>query len=156
MIKYSKYYWLFMAGFLGGLAEVIWVGLYSLTTNVQISDIGSAITATLYPPGIEFYLAPVLGLIIHMALSVLLAFGFGSLLWPMVERKFHYKAAAMVASIVTLSIVWKVNFFLLLPMWNPDFIGLLPLSVTLTSKLLFGLTMGSVLTIYQHRLSRNN
>ena len=153
MINNSKSYWLFMAGFLGGLAEVIWISLYSLSTNLQISNIGAAITATLYPSAIELYLAPVLGLVIHMVLSVLLAFGFGFLLWPVVERVFHNKATAMIASIATLSIVWKVNFFVLLPIWNPEFINLLPLSVALTSKILFGLTMGLVLTIYQHRLS---
>ena len=156
MTKHSKNYWLFIAGFFGGLAEVVWVGLYSLTSNVQISVIGGAVTATIYPPASDIYLAPVLGLVIHMALSVLLAFGFGSLLWPVIERKFHCKAAAMIASITTLSVVWKINFFLLLPIWNPEFISLLPLSVTLVSKILFGLAMGVVFMIYQQKNSLTN
>ena len=41
--------------------------------------------------------------------------------------------------------VWAVNFYILLPAWNPGFVALLPLSVTLISKLLFGLAMGIVI-----------
>jgi hypothetical protein len=155
MNTHSKYYWLFLAGLLGGLAEVVWIGLYSLTVNTQISAIGGAIAATVYPPSADLYIAPVLGLVIHMVLAILLAFGFGSLLWPVIERAFHYKATALIASIATLVIVWKVNFFLLLPIWNPEFVSLLPLTVTLASKILFGLTMGTVLTIYQQKFSLN-
>jgi hypothetical protein len=156
MNTHSKYYWFFLAGFMGGLAEVVWIGLYSFTVNAQISVIGRAITATVYPPGADFYLAPVLGLVLHMLLSVLLAFAFGSLLWPAIERVFHYKSAALIASVATLAIVWKVNFFLLLPIWNPEFVSLLPLTVTLASKILFGLTMGIVLTLYQQRFPLDN
>ncbi len=155
MNTHAKYYCLFVAGFIGGLAEVVWIGLYSFTVNMPMSDVGRAIAATVYPASAELYLAPVLGLVIHMVLSVLLAFGFGSLIWPMVERMFHNKTTTMVASIATLAIVWKINFFLLLPVWNPEFVSILPLTVTFASKILFGLAMGSVLT-YQHRLSPDN
>lgn len=149
MTKHSQYYWLFIAGFLAGLAEVVWIGFYSLITDMQLSQVGSAITATVYSHSSEFYLSPVLGLMIHMVLSVLLAFGFGLLLWPIIERMFRFKAATMIASVATVVIVWKINFFLLLPMWSSEFIGLMPLSVTLISKILFGMTMGTVLTVYQ-------
>jgi hypothetical protein len=40
--------------------------------------------------------------------------------------------------------VWAVNFFLALPRINPGFIALLPYSVTLISKLLFGLSAATV------------
>lgn len=147
----SKYFWLIIAGLLGGLAEVVWISIYTFTTNAQLSEIGYGITATIYPAGADFMLAPVFGLIIHMALSILLALGFGTLLWPLIESRFQYKNITLIASVVTLAVVWKVNFFLLLPIWNPEFVSLLPLPVTLASKILFGLSMGAVLTIYQHR-----
>lgn len=150
---HSKYFWLLMAGLLGGLAEVVWVGFYSLSIGTQLSEIGRGIAATVYPASSGLYIAPALGLLIHMVLSVLLAFGFGALLWPLVERTFHNKAAALIASVATLAVVWKVNFFVLLPIWNPEFVSLLPLTVTLASKILFGLAMGAVLTIYQRKLS---
>ena len=152
----SRYSWLFIAGFMGGLAEVVWICLYSFTANMPLSDIGRAITTTVYPHSMEFALAPVLGLVIHMILSILLAFGFGALLWPLVERIFHNKAAVMITSIASLAVVWKVNFFLLLPIWNPEFINLLPFTVTFASKILFGLTMGTVLTFYQQRPALGN
>ena len=152
MNKSSKFQWLLLAGVFGGLAEVIWIALYAFVTGAALSPIGSAITSTVYPAASELLLAPVLGLIIHMSLSVLLAFGFGLLIWPLMARFFHFKQAALLASIVTLAIVWKINFFLLLPVWNPEFIGLLPLSVTLTSKLLFGVAMGMVLSVYQQKV----
>lgn len=156
MNRYSKNYWLFLAGVLGGLIEVIWIGLYSLTTNIQLSAIGGAITATIYPASAGLTLAPILGLVIHMVLSVILALGFGSLLWPVVERTFHYRATTLVASIATLVIVWKINFFLLLPVWSPEFVTLVPLAITLVSKILFGIVMGTVLTIYKQRYLPNN
>ncbi len=151
MKTHSKYYWLLIAGLAGGLAEVIWISLYSLTAGIQVAEIGSAITTTVYPPGTVLYLAPVLGLAIHMILSVILAFIFGSIIWPVIERLFHHSTVAIIASITTLGIVWKVNFFLILPIWNPEFITLLPLTVTLASKILFGFAMGMVLTIYRQR-----
>ena len=147
MNTHSKYYWFLIAGLLGGLSEVVWISLYSLATNIQLSDIGSAITATIFPSSIEFYLAPLMGLAIHMILSILLAFGFGLLLLPLIEQVVYSKATTILfTSIITLVIVWKVNFFLLLPIWNPEFISLIPMSITLISKILFGLTMGIVLS----------
>lgn len=151
MRTHSKYYWLLIAGLAGGLIEVIWISLYSLTVSTQVTEIGSAIATTVYPASTEFYLAPVLGLAIHMILSVILAFIFGSLIWPVIERLFHHSTVAMIASITTLAIVWKINFYLVLPIWNPEFITLLPLTVTLASKVLFGLAMGAVLTIYRQK-----
>lgn len=153
MNTHSKYYWLLIAGLLGGLAEVVWIGFYSLSVDAQISEIGRGIAATVYPASAGFYLAPAIGLVIHMTLSILLAFGFGSLLFPLVEHTFHYRTAVMIASVTTLVAVWKVNFFLLLPIWNPEFVSLLPLEITLASKIIFGLTMGAVLTSYQQKLS---
>ncbi len=151
MRTHSKYYWLLIAGLAGGLIEVIWISLYSLTVSTQVTEIGSAIATTIYSPSTEFYLAPVLGLAIHMILSVILAFIFGSIIWPVIERIFHHSTVAMIASITMLAIVWKVNFYLILPIWNPEFIALLPLTVTLASKVLFGLAMGTVLTIYRQK-----
>jgi hypothetical protein len=44
-----------------------------------------------------------------------------------------------------LIIVWAVNFLVVLPVLNPAFIVLLPDSVTLFSKMLFGTAMALVL-----------
>ena len=44
-----------------------------------------------------------------------------------------------------LALVWTLNFFIILPWLNPAFVTLMPYSVSLASKLLFGVTMGIVL-----------
>ena len=145
----SRFKWLLLAGVFGGLSEVIWVSLYSTLNGTSVAAIGTAITATFYANTNGLVLAPVIGLVIHMGLSVLLAFGFGLLICPLVEQRFQFKQSALIASVITLAIVWKINFFLLLPAWNPEFISLLPISVTLVSKLLFGVAMGLVLSVQQ-------
>jgi len=146
MRNFTNLHWFILAGLFGGLAEVIWIGLYVSVSDITLSAIGSAIAGTVFAGGSELLLAPLSGLMIHMLLSVLLALGFGYLIWPWIERVFHHRQAAMIMSIVTLVLVWKVNFFFLLPAWNPEFVGLLPLGVSLVSKSLFGITMGAVLT----------
>ena len=146
-----KFHWLVLAGILGGLTEVIWISLYSFSTGTPIAPIANAITATVYPAANVLLLAPVFGLVIHMILSVMLALGFGYFIWPLVARLFRSTQTTLIASITTLALVWKINFFVLLPTWNPEFISLLPLETTLVSKLLFGVTMGFVLTVQQQK-----
>jgi hypothetical protein len=47
-----------------------------------------------------------------------------------------------------------VNFLLVLPYVNPRFVDLLPYSVTLASKLLFGLVAATIFRIKRMRLVR--
>lgn len=133
-----------VAGLVAGMAEVVWVGCYALFTEVQASAVAAAISTTVFPQTAGHLLAPWLGLGIHFLLSLGLAAAFGLLVWPLVRRLFS-EAVSLVASILTLALVWKVNFFVILPAWNVGFIELLPLQVTFFSKLMFGLAMGLVL-----------
>ena len=48
-------------------------------------------------------------------------------------------------AVFLLALVWAVNFFIILPWLNPAFVTLMPYSVSLASKLLFGVTLGVVL-----------
>lgn len=153
MHRHSKYYWLIFAGLFGGLAEVIWVGLYTGFSHLTLSAVGYTVAATVFPNGGALLLSPLSGLIIHLLLSVLLALGFGYIIWPLIEKFFQQRQVTMIASLVTLALVWKINFFLLLPLWNAHFVNLLPLAVSLISKLLFGLTMGTVLSWYKKQNS---
>jgi hypothetical protein len=59
-------------------------------------------------------------------------------------------------SLVTLALatVWAVNFLVALPYLNPGFVNLLPYSVTLVSKLLFGVSAAMVFRIERMRLVR--
>lgn len=153
MNNMKKFYWLVIAGLLGGLTEVIWVGLYSTVQPLSLSGLGSAITATVITAGDTLPQSHLLGLGINMLLSVGLALGFGYILWPMISRLAQHKLNPIPITVITLAIVWKVNFFLLLPVWNPAFISMLPPEISLMSKLLFGVAMGAVLVSYQKRVA---
>ena len=78
----NKLKWLVLAGLIGGLAEVAWVGIYTQIYNLSFSSVGSAITQTVFGSVTAVSYPAASGLLIHMLLSVLLAVGFGYGVWP--------------------------------------------------------------------------
>ena len=140
----SKFRWLFIAGLCGGLAEVLWIGAYCLIYDIHLSMIGTAISATVFPGSELSSYAPYAGLGIHLVLSIALALGFGTIAWPYIGTVLG-NTGTMILSIATLALVWKVNFYLVLPVLNPDFINMFPIGITLISKLIFGTAMGLTL-----------
>lgn len=133
-----------LAGLAGGLAEVLWISLYSVIFDMGGVEIARQITATVIPTLAQYPFAPVLGIIIHLLLSLLIAAGFCLLVANPVIRYFGRPGLVPVSGI-TLGTIWLVNFFIILPIINPSFLTILPLAVTLISKLLFGVAMGIVL-----------
>lgn len=136
------------AGLAGGLAEIIWVCIYSQITGVGAGEISRQITATVLPVMADLSIATILGVIIHLLLSVLLALLFCTVFIGPVIRRFGH-SGILFSSIVVLAGIWLINFLVILPVINPAFVTLLPVLVTLVSKLIFGLAMGSVFT-YRH------
>lgn len=136
--------WLMAAGLAGGLAEMVWVGLYGSISGTEIAAVASSITATFFASSVSLAAAPYIGVMIHLLLSVLLAIGFGFIVWPLIRSRFG-AYGTLLSSVMVLALVWKVNFYVLLPVVNPEFVSLLPLSVSLVSKTLFGLLMGVTL-----------
>ena len=131
-----------MAGLAGGAAEVVWVSLYCLSSPLQSSLVAAEITRSFLPQAAG-YSAVIAGLIIHFVLAVLVAAIFAMTLLRMLKDKTD--APGMLAvSAAALSVIWATNFFVLLPAINPVFVTLMPYSVTLISKLAFGITMGWV------------
>lgn len=126
-----------LAGVAGGLAEVIWVACYGLVTGADTAGVANGVTAAFVPALAHGASGVALGIAIHMllalALGVLVAEAFSTRLlsridgWP--------KSTLVVA---TLGFVWAFNFLVVLPIIEPSFTTLLPVAVTLTSKLLFG------------------
>jgi hypothetical protein len=47
----------------------------------------------------------------------------------------------LAAAVMALILVWALNFFIILPGLNASFVTLMPYTVTLFSKILFGLAM---------------
>jgi len=134
-----------LAGLCGGLAEVLWVQLYSLLAGLSGAEVARQVTASLLPGAADAAFAPGLGIAIHLALSLLLAVCYATLVWaPFLQRR--GPAASLAAASAVLAAIWAVNFLAVLPVVNAAFVGLLPYPVTLGSKLLFGLAMAAVLS----------
>ncbi len=133
-----------IAGLTGGMVEVLWVSLYSSFSSISATEIARQVSASIFPIVTGSSFAPVLGLVIHLLLSLVLALLFIAIvLKPVFVR--YGKPGIMLSSLITLALVWKINFFVILPLLNPSFISLMPLLVSFISKLLFGVALGSVL-----------
>jgi Na+/melibiose symporter-like transporter len=130
-----------IAGIAGGMMEVLWVSLYSSFSSVSAAEIARQITASLFPFATDSSIAPVLGLVIHLLLSLVLTLLFITIVLKPVFARYG-KPGIMISSLIMLALVWKINFFIVLPLLNPSFISLMPLLITFISKLLFGAVMG--------------
>jgi hypothetical protein len=132
-----------IAGTAGGLAEIAWVTLYAAATGANPATLARGITtaagvSALFPAG------PIsLGVTVHMALAVTLGIAL-AFIWrtmssmrPETMSPFPLMLAALVG-------VWAINFFVVLPIVSPAFIHLVPYSVSLISKMLFGLAAAEV------------
>jgi hypothetical protein len=131
------------AGMLGGAAELAWVALYC--GPVDGAEVARQVTETLVSGAGASTHALAWGIGIHMALSLLLALAYGLLVWEPLRHRLG-GAAAFVFSCSALAAVWALNFFVVLPIVNPAFVELMPYSVTLASKLMFGMAMAAALT----------
>lgn len=132
-----------LAGLCGGLAEVVWVQLYSSLAGPSSAEVARQVTASLWPGAADAVFAAALGIAIHLALSLLVAVCYAAQVWvPFMQRR--GPAASLAAASAVLAAIWAVNFLVVLPIVNADFVGLLPYSVTFGSKLLFGVAMAAV------------
>jgi hypothetical protein len=135
---------LLLAGLAGGIVEVVWVAIYSTFAPLSCSEVLRQIVATASPALAASSAAPALGMLMHLSLAIVLAVCYGRLAWgPIRHRSSLF--TSILAGVAALALVWALNFFVLLPLLNPAFVLLLPYSASLTSKLLFGAAMGSVL-----------
>ncbi len=138
-----------LAGFCGGMAEIIWVQLYASLTGHNGVEVARQVTASLLPGMADAAFAPSLGIAIHLVLALLVALVYAALVWlPFVRRR--GPAASVAAASAILATIWAVNFLLVLPIVNHVFVTVLPYPVTLGSKLLFGMAMAGVLYTAQH------
>jgi len=133
-----------LAGLSGGAAEVAWVSLYSNATETSGMIVAQQVTASVVPAAAGLPAAPLLGIAIHMLLSVVLGLAFAVTIWRLAAPRLG-AAAFLATAAFSLALVWAINFFVVLPMLNPAFVTLMPYGITLASKVLFGITMGSVL-----------
>jgi hypothetical protein len=142
--RIANYSPILLAGLAGGTAELLWIMAYSSVNSVSSVTVAQQIVASIWPAAAQWPFAPVFGVFIHLVLSIILV----ALAAPILSRIATQNAGAgfiVTSAAILLALVWTVNFFIILPVVNPAFITLLPYSVSLASKLLFGVAMGMVL-----------
>lgn len=133
-----------LAGFAGGVVEMMWVAGYCAVTPLSSSEVLHQISRSAGIHASNGVFASLSGIAVHLALSVLLALTFALSVWrPLLRRS--GVVGNLLASCAALSMIWAFNFLVVLPILNPGFADLMPYSVTVTSKLLFGVAMGWVL-----------
>lgn len=132
-----------IAGLCGGGIEIVWVMLYGILTGLNSVEVAGQVTASVFRGSAEAPSAPVVGLAIHMTLSLVVTLAYASLIWrPFLQQRGPVAAVSVAA--LALTFIWAINFLLILPILNPVFIDLLPYAVTLGSKILFGMAMAGV------------
>jgi hypothetical protein len=142
-----------LAGLAGSLAEVLWIVSFCAATGSSSVGVLRQITATVLGGSADAAWAPVAGIFIHFALGVVLAVVFGVAISRALLRDASSPVRFTVA-LMALTMIWVVNFFVLLPVLNPAFVTIVPLSASLVSKLLFGVAMAVTLDAVGFRSTR--
>jgi hypothetical protein len=137
-----------LAGLAGAMAEAIWVGLFCALTPLSGAEVLRQIAATIFPALAGSGWAPVLGLLLHFALGVVVAYAFGISIWQTFARR-SGGGTTLTMALLVLTGIWAVNFFALLPALNAEFVGLMPYAVTFGSKVLFAIAMAATLNSFQ-------
>ena len=120
-------------GIAGGLAEVVVVSLYSAVAGTSVVDVATNVASAVHLDGTSAWT----GLIVHMTLAVVLGIAI-TFVWNLVRGNSARVVPLYVSMLLMLAAVWAINFFIVLPLLSPSFVTLLPYSVTLVSKLMFG------------------
>ena len=129
-----------LAGLAGGAAEIAWISLYAAATGGDAASVARGVTDTV---GIGA-LPPVAGGVsIHMALAAILGMAVAVALAP---TRLH-GARLYGAMTWALAAVWAINFLIVLPLINPQFVEIVPLAVSFVSKLLFGVAAATTLSL---------
>jgi len=130
-----------LAGIAGGVAEIAWIWAYALATGSDAAAAARGVTDTI---GIGS-LPPIAGgVAIHMSLAAMLGMAVAFALRPMPAIRVASLYGAVTAA---LAVVWAVNFLVVLPLVNPQFVEIVPLGVSFLSKLLFGVAAAACLQV---------
>lgn len=127
-----------IAGAAGGLAEIAWVTLYAGVTGGDPAALARGVTTAAGVDALLPAASPVtLGIGVHMILAAMLGVVL-ALTWQVLSARRRGLTNPYPFMLAALAAVWVINFFVVLPVVSPAFIHVVPLAVSLTSKLLFG------------------
>jgi hypothetical protein len=132
-----------LAGIAGGIAEIGWIVLYGMVTGTPIEPVARSVVGSVIPALAASSWSAWLGILIHLGLAIALGLGL-ALAIRSDPRPGDAGRSQFGLVMLALAAVWAVNFLFALPRINPEFVALLPYSVTLISKLLFGLSAAMV------------
>jgi len=139
-----------VAGLAGGLAEIVWISGFMGLAGGNAAHVASEVTATVAPSLGAASGAVALGLIVHMGLAL----GLGVLVAVILRKALPQLAGTLIEAallVAVLGLVWATNFFVVLPVMNPDFVHIVPLPVSFVSKILFGVCAAAVMWASERR-----
>jgi len=131
-----------LAGAAGGLAEMVWVSVYAALTGGDAAVLARGVTTASGAAALLPSATVAVGIAIHMVLAVALGLAL-AVLWQALSSRAP-QSGLYAGTLAVLAAVWVTNFFVLLPAFSPEFVHLVPYSVSLMSKLLFGLAAAEV------------
>jgi membrane-associated HD superfamily phosphohydrolase len=126
-----------LAGLAGGLAEVIWIVLFSNLTLNDVTLVATGITQSVGLWQVATSARVPLGIAIHMSLAVILGISISIFLSKLEHCSLSKQVESLIV-ICVLAIIWGINFFFILPAINPAFVNIVPLPVSFLSKIIFG------------------
>jgi hypothetical protein len=129
-------------GVAGGLAELGVVWLYSALTGGDAAMIARRVATAIGLNGAS----AATGVTIHLVIAAVLGVALNAVVQTMAGRPARDRVV-FPFMLGSLSIVWAINFFVVLPLVSPGFVLLLPYAVTLASKLAFGLAAAATLRV---------
>lgn len=133
-----------IAGAAGGLAEMAWVSLYAMATGANPAMVARGVTTAAGASALLPVDAVAVGISVHMTIALALGMAL-AFVWRALSATRTLDPFAFMT--VALACVWAINFFVVLPIVSPAFTQLLPYSISLMSKLAFGLAAASVLRL---------
>jgi len=141
------------SGLAGGVAEVVLIFLYAGLSGGSAAAVATGITASVLPLAATAPAAILIGLVIHFGLASLLGLGIAVAIGSVAPRLAGTWAGTG-SILLALALVWAINFLVILPVINPDFVHIVPMAVSFTSKLLFGLAAALIFVANNNRNPR--
>ena len=140
-----------VAGAAGGIAEIIWIFVYASVTGTDVASVARDVTTA---TGVNLLLQgspAAFGVTIHMMLAAVLGIAL-AFSWTALSRRWPKRLNPYAVMPVALAGVWAINFLIVLPLVDADFVQIVPYPVSLISKLLFGFAAAVALS---HRRSES-